>query len=203
MKMKHLRSSILTTIFWTVVVGGAYPLLMGGVGALFFPSQAQGSLVVRGGATVGSSLIGQDFESDRYFHSRPSAVGYNSSNSGASNDGWTNAALKQAYDRRLSDWQKAYARGPAGDPSSPQATFDPPMDMLFASGSGLDPHISPEAAELQVTAVAAARHLSADQARELLRLVRAHEEGPQLGFLGEPRVNVLGLNLDLDKQFPG
>jgi len=192
--MKHIRSAIITTIFWTVVVGGAYPVLMWGVGAVFFPRQAQGSLVVKDGATIGSSLIGQDFESDRYFHGRPSAIGYDSSNSGASNYGWTSAALKQAYDQRVADWKKA----------NPAASADaPPMDMLFASGSGLDPHISPDAAEGQVARVAAARHLGADRARALLDLVRAHEEGPQLGFLGEPRVNVLLLNLAVDKAFPG
>lgn len=193
--MKHFRTSIFVTIFWTVLVGGLYPLLMYGVGALAFPRQAEGSLVVVNGATVGSSLIGQDFEGDRYFHPRPSAIGYDASNSGASNLGWTSAALKQAYDQRLSDWRKANPQGPASDP--------PPMDMLFASASGLDPHVSPEAAELQVPRVAAARHLRVAQARALLDLVRAHEEGPQLGFLGEPRVNVLGLNLDMDRQFPG
>jgi K+-transporting ATPase ATPase C chain len=195
MTMKNLRTSILVTIFWTVLVGGLYPLLMYGVGALAFPRQAEGSLVVVNGATVGSSLIGQDFESDRYFHPRPSAIGYDSSNSGASNWGWTSSDLKKAYDQRVSDWQKANPGGKAGDP--------PPMDMLFASASGLDPHVSPGAAELQVPRVAAARHLSAAQARALLDLVRTHEEGPQLGFLGEPRVNVLGLNLDMDRQFPG
>ena len=192
MKLKHIRSSILTTIFWTIVVGGAYPLLIWGVGALFFPHQAGGSIVMRDGVAVGSSLIGQDFESDRYFHSRPSAIGYDASNSGGSNLGWTSAALKQAYDQRLADWKKA--NGTAAPP---------PMDMMFASASGLDPHISPEAAELQVQRVAAARHLGTDQAPALLELVRAHEEGPQLGFMGEPRVNVLALNLDLDAKFPG
>lgn len=195
MKLRHLRTSIVTTIFWTIVVGGAYPLLMWGVGALFFPSQAEGTIVMKDGAVIGSSLIGQDFETDRYFHGRPSAIGYDSSNSGASNLSWTSASLKQAYEQRLSDWKKA---NPAG-----AATETPPMDMLFASGSGLDPHISPEAAEGQVARVAAARHLSRGQALALLKLVRAHEEGQQLGFLGEPRVNVLGLNLDLDTQFPG
>ena len=194
--MKHIRTSIITTIFWTIVVGGAYPLLMWGIGAVFFPQQAEGSLVVLNGATVGSSLIGQDFEGDRYFHSRPSAIGYDASNSGGSNQGWTNATLKQAYDQRLADWKKANPQ-PAGTP-------DPaPMDMLFASGSGLDPHVSPESAEAQVPRVAAARHLDDTQARALLAMVRAHEEPPQLGFMGEPRVNVLGLNLDLDRQFPG
>ena len=99
--------------------------------------------------------------------------------------------LKKAYDQRKADWQKA------------NGSEDPPMDMLFASGSGLDPHVSPEAAELQVPRVAAARHLTAEQGKALLQLVRAHEEGPQLGFLGEPRVNILLLNLAVDEQFPG
>jgi len=172
-----------------------YPLLMYGVGVVFFARQAEGSLVVVNGATVGSSLIGQDFENDRYFHPRPSAIGYDSSASGASNWGWTSSDLKKAYDQRLSDWQKTSPKGAAADP--------PPMDMLFASASGLDPHVSPEAAELQVPRVAAARHLGTEQARALLQMVRAHEEGPQLGFLGEPRVNVLLLNLATDRQFPG
>jgi len=192
--MKHVRSAIVTTIFWTIVVGGAYPLLIWGVGAVFFPRQAGGSLVVRDGATLGSSLIGQDFQSERYFHPRPSAIGYDSSNSGATNYSWTSAALKQAYDQRRADWKKAY----------PAAAADaPPMDMLFASGSGLDPHISPEAAEAQVPRVASARHLDSARSRALLDLVRANEEGPQLGFLGEPRVNVFLLNLAVDKAFPG
>lgn len=195
MKLKHVRTSILTTIFWTICVGGAYPLLMWGVGALFFPHQAEGSIVMKDGAVIGSSLIGQDFQSDRYFHSRPSAIGYDASNSGASNLGWTSGALRKAYDQRLSDWKKA---NPPDNPADP-----PPMDMLFASGSGLDPQISPDAAEQQVPRVAAARHLAPGRAQALLELVRAHEEGPQLGFLGEPRVNVLGLNLDLDAKFPG
>lgn len=194
--MKNLRTSILVTVFWTAALGGLYPLLVYGVGALAFPLQAEGSLAVVNGATVGSSLVGQDFESDRYFHSRPSAIGYDASNSGASNLGWTSAALRQAYDRRRADWEKANPR-PVSAADAP-----PPMEMLFASASGLDPHVSPEAAELQVPRVAAARHLGAARARALLDLVRAHEEGPQLGFLGEPRVNVLGLNLDLDRRFP-
>jgi K+-transporting ATPase ATPase C chain len=190
--MKHLRTSILVTIFWTIVVGGAYPLLMWGVGAVFFPRQAAGSIVItESGAAVGSSLIGQDFQADRYFHPRPSAIGYDSSNSGASNLSWTSDTLKKAYDQRKADWQKANGAG------------EPPMDVLFASGSGLDPHISPQAAEAQVPRVAAARHLTAEQGKALLQLVRAHEQEPQLGFLGEPRVNILLLNLAVDEQFPG
>lgn len=189
--MRHVRSAILQTIFWTVAVGGLYPLLMYGVGVLFFPGQAQGSLVTRAGRVVGSSLIGQDFTSDRYFHPRPSAVNYDPSLSGASNQGWTSADLKKAYDERRAAWEKA------------NSGSEPPMDMLFASASGLDPHVSPESAEAQVPRVTAARRLDDEQGRALLRLVRDHEEGPQLGFLGEPRVNVLLLNLAADRRFPG
>jgi K+-transporting ATPase ATPase C chain len=188
--MKPVRTAIIVTLFWTVVVGGMYPLLMYGVGAVFFPGQAQGSLVEKNGKVVGSALIGQDFPSDTYFHSRPSAIGYDPASSGASNKGWTSADLKKAYTQNKADWQKAYGAG------------EPPQDMLFASGSGLDPHISPQAAELQVPRVAAARHLPADKTAQLLALVRRHEESPQIGFLGEPRVNVLLLNLALDDAFP-
>ena len=135
--MKHVRTSIIVTIFWTIVVGGMYPLLMYGAGALFFPQKAQGSLLMKEGTVIGSALIGQDFASDLYFHPRPSAIGYDASSSGASNKGWTSADLKKAYDQRRSDWQKANGA-------------EAPMEMLFASGSGLDPDVSPHAAELQV-----------------------------------------------------
>ncbi len=188
--MKPIRTAIIAIIFWTLVLGGAYPLLMYGVGALFFPGKAQGSLVMKSGKVVGSSLIGQVFASDRYFASRPSAIGYDPSSSGASNFGWTSAALKKAYDQYKADWQKANGGTQA------------PPDMLSASGSGLDPHISPAAAELQVARVAAARHLSADEQTRLLALVKRFEEPPQLGFLGEPRVNVLDLNIATDAAFP-
>jgi K+-transporting ATPase ATPase C chain len=188
--MKPVRTAIIVTIFWTIVVGGMYPLLMYGVGIVFFPHQSQGSLLTRGGKVVGSALIGQDFSTDAYFHSRPSRIKYDPSSSGASNWGWTSADLKKAYTQNRADWQKAHGAG------------EPPMDMLFASGSGLDPHISPEAAELQVPGVSAARHIPADKTAQLLSLVKRFEEAPQLGFLGEPRVNVLRLNLALDATFP-
>ncbi|HVO38312.1 MAG TPA: potassium-transporting ATPase subunit KdpC [Spirochaetia bacterium] len=188
--MKHVRTAIIVTVFWTIVVGGIYPLLMTGIGAALFPRRVQGSLISGGGKVVGSSLIAQDFTRDIYFHPRPSAVKYDPTGSGASNWGWTSSDLKKAYDQRKSDWQKAYGPG------------EPPLDMLFASGSGLDPHISPRAAEIQAEKVAGARHLDADGKTRLLALVRRHEEAPQLGFLGEPRVNVLELNVALDKEFP-
>jgi len=188
--MKPVRTAIIVTIFWTVVVGGMYPLLMYGVGAVFFPGQAQGSLLVRDGKVVGSALIGQDFSTDAYFHPRPSAIKYDSTSSGATNWGWTSADLKKAYSQYKADWQKS------------NGNTEPPQDMVFASGSGLDPHVSPQGAELQVRRVAAARHLSSDDAAKLLTLVRSLEEAPQLGFLGEPRVNILRLNIALDRQFP-
>ena len=188
--MKPIRTAIIVFVFWTIVVGGIYPLLMTGVGAALFPRKAQGSLVVRDGKVVGSALLAQDFQSDIYFHPRPSAVKYDPTNSGASNWGWTSSDLKKAYDQRKSDWQKMYGPG------------DPPMDMLFASASGLDPQISPESAEIQARQVAVARHLDAQKSSQLLALVHSFEEGPQLGFLGEPRVNVLALNVALDKEFP-
>ena len=189
--MKPVRTAIIVTIFWTLAAGGIYPLFMWGVGAVFFPGQAHGSLVEKDGKVVGSALIGQGFADDKYFHSRPSAINYDASSSGASNKGWTSADLKKSYDQNTADWEKA------------NGTTEVPMDMVFASGSGLDPHISPRAAELQVPRVVAARHLSAADAEKLMALVRGHEEGPQLGFLGEPRVNVLSLNMALDQAFPG
>jgi K+-transporting ATPase ATPase C chain len=188
--MKHLRTAIVVLVFWTIAVGGIYPLVMTGIGAAFFPKKAHGSLVERGGKVVGSSLLAQDFASDAYFHPRPSAVKYDGSSSGASNWGYTSADLKKAYTQRKSDWQKAFGPG------------EPPIEMLYASGSGLDPDISPQAAEAQAAHVAAARHLTAAQAAQLLELVRRSEVGPQLGVLGEPRVNVLRLNLAVDDAFP-
>ena len=190
MKGRTWLISLIVTVFWTIAVGGAYPLLVTGIGAVFFPRKADGSFVMKDGKLVGSTLIGQDFSSPRYFHPRPSAVKYDASSSGASNWGWTSADLKKAYDQRLADWKKAYGNAA------------PPMDMLFASGSGLDPDISPQAAEAQVPAVAAARRLTGAQAAALLELVRSHEAAPQLGFLGQPRVNVLELNMALDAAFP-
>jgi K+-transporting ATPase ATPase C chain len=189
--MKHVRTAIVVTIFWTAVLGGVYPLLMWGVGAAAFPAQSRGSLVLRNGKVVGSALIAQEFTGDRWFHPRPSSIKYDSSSSGASNWGWTSADLKKAYEQNRADWRAA------------NGSSEPPADMVFASGSGLDPHISPAAAELQVPRVAAARHVAADDAGKLTALVRRFEEPPQLGFLGEPRVNVLLLNLALDREFPG
>ncbi len=189
--MKPVRTAIIVTIFWTIVVGGMYPLLMYGVGVVFFPHQSAGKPPH---ARTGRSSVPPS--SDRTSPPTPTstpdrpASSYDPSSSGASNWGWTSADLKKAYTQNRADWQKAHGAG------------EPPMDMLFASGSGLDPHISPEAAELQVPGVSAARHIPADKTAQLLSLVKRFEEAPQLGFLGEPRVNVLRLNLALDATFP-
>jgi potassium-transporting ATPase KdpC subunit len=183
--VKHFRTSLAVLVFWTLVAGGVYPLLVWGLGAAIFPHRAAGSLVSRDGAVVGSALIGQDFSAAGYFHPRPSAITYDASSSGASNQGYTSKGLKAAFDARRAAWDRE--NGPAGAP----------MDMLFASGSGLDPHISPQAAEGQAARVAAARGVPAEK---VLTIVRRHEEGPQAGFLGEPRVNVLSLNLALDAE---
>jgi K+-transporting ATPase ATPase C chain len=188
--MKHFLTSIIVLVVLTVITGGLYPLLMTGVGAVIFPQKAQGSLLVRDGKVVGSRLIGQDFAGDAYFHPRPSAVKYDAASSGASNMGYTSMELKKEYEQRKADWKKA------------NGGTEPPMDMLFASGSGLDPDISPQAAELQVPRVAAARHLAAQKDGDIMALVRRFERQPQLGFLGEPRVNVLELNVALDREFP-
>jgi K+-transporting ATPase ATPase C chain len=188
--MKHFGTSLIVLMVFTIILGGIYPLVITGVGAVVFPSRAGGSLVVENGQVKGSALIGQDFSGDVYCHPRPSAVKYDASSSGASNLAYTSTGLKEAYEKRLADWQAS------------NGGSEPPMEMLFASGSGLDPDISPKAAELQAPRVAAARHLSAEKEGELLALVQRSEIGPQLGFLGEPRVNVLELNLALDREFP-
>jgi len=162
-----------------------------GLGQLLFPSQANGGLIVKNGQIIGSHLIGQTFSSDSYFHSRPSAAGNgydpDSAGGGASNLGPTN---RQLLDRVKGDVEKLHAENP-GSPI--------PVDLVTTSGSGLDPDISPAAAEFQIPRVARARRVSETQ---LHSLIAKHTSGRQLGVLGEPRINVLELNLDLDAQFP-
>ena len=173
----------------TLVVGIAYPLLMVGLGHLLFSQQAEGSLVAIDGQVIGSGLIGQNFSSPRYFHPRPSAAGdkgYDAANSGASNLGPTNKTLIETVRSRASALREH-------EPGINHGEI--PVDMVTASASGLDPEITPAAAEIQIPRVAKARGLNQDAVRAL---VLTHTRGRTLGVLGEPGVNVLGLNLALD-----
>jgi K+-transporting ATPase ATPase C chain len=196
--LKEIRPAILILIALTLITGLAYPLAMTAIAGVIFPKQAQGSLIERDGKVVGSALIGQEFKDDKYFHSRPSATTapdpadatktvaapYNAANSGGSNLGPTSKALN---DRIKEDVDKLKAENPS-------ATV--PVDLVTTSGSGLDPEISPEAALFQVPRVAKARSMSDDLVRQL---VVVNTKGRLAGLIGEPRVNVLELNLALDR----
>ena len=182
--MKNILTSIRMLVAMTLVTGLAYPLAVSGLAGLLFPAQAAGSMLTKDGKVIGSSLIAQKFTTDKYFWPRPSACDYNASSSSGSNYGPCSAALKKAVDDRRTALAKAHPG---------QAEI--PEDLLFASGSGLDPHISPAAARYQVARVAAARKLDAAKVADL---VESAIEAPQFGVLGDARVNVLQLNLALD-----
>ena len=187
--MKQLIIAVKATLVLTVLTGLIYPLLITGLSQALFRHQADGSMIEVNGKLVGSELIGQRFTRPEYFHGRPSAAGndgYDGLASGGSNYGPTNRKL---VDRVKADIQKFRAENPT-------FTGSIPADLLTASGSGLDPHISPASAEAQIARVAAARGMSVDA---VTLLVAANTEGRQFGFLGEPRVNVLKLNLALDQ----
>jgi K+-transporting ATPase ATPase C chain len=188
---KQLRPAILLTLVFVVVTGLVYPGIVTTVARLVFPSQASGSLVTHGGHVVGSRLIGQQFKKPWYFHPRPSAAGngYDATSSGGSNKGPT--------DRKLADTLIAGAIAQAESAGVPKGSI--PADMATESASGLDPHISPANALYQVARVAAARGVDSSQGRDL---VLHYVEPRQFGILGEPRVNVLALNLALDSAFP-
>ena len=186
--MKQLWIAVKATVILTILTGLAYPLIVTGLASVLFPHQAGGSLIQVNGRTAGSELIGQKFTRPEYFHGRPSAAGdgYDGLASGGSNLGPTNQKLA---DRVKTDIARFRAENPS-------YTGPVPADIVTASGSGLDPHVSPEAADAQVARVAAARAMSADAVRAM---VAENTEGRQLGVLGEPRVNVLKLNLALDR----
>jgi potassium-transporting ATPase KdpC subunit len=184
----QLRPAIVSLVLLSAITGLAYPAIVTGIAQLAFPRQANGSLIVRDGKVVGSALIGQPFDDPKYFWGRPSATSpfpYNAAASSGSNQGPTNPALIEAVRGRVAALR-------ATDPGN---TAGVPVDLVTASGSGLDPHISPAAAFYQVRRVARARGLDESRVREL---VERYVEGRQLGFLGEPRVNVLLLNFALD-----
>jgi K+-transporting ATPase ATPase C chain len=195
--LREIRPAILILVLLTLITGLAYPLAMTGIAGLIFPKQAEGSLIQRDGKVVGSALIGQEFKDAKYFHGRPSATTapdpadstktvpapYNAANSGGSNLGPTSKALNDRM-------KKEVDRLKAENPSSPV-----PIDLVTTSGSGLDPDISPEGALFQVPRIAKARNMPEDRVRQL---VTESTSGRLAGLLGEPRVNVLALNLALD-----
>ena len=185
----NLVTAVLMTVVTTVLLGVAYPLAVTAIAQLLFPDKANGQLVEHGGHVVGSRIIGQPFASPQYFHSRPSAAGtgYDAANSGGTNLGPTNKKLIDAVTTAVDQIR-------ADNPGVPV-----PVDLVTSSASGLDPHVSPAAALFQVPRVARARGIDE---RDVRRLVEARVEGRQWGVLGEPRVNVLELNLALDERWP-
>jgi len=189
--MKTFIISIKIFLFFTILTGVIYPLFVTGIAQVVFPVKANGSLIVKNNQIIGSKLIGQQFDSTIYFSSRPSAVSYNPLPSGGSNYGLTNIKLKNLVAERRHQFFTLNQLD--------SLNIVVPSEMLFASASGLDPHISPEAANLQINRIAKARNFNVSQKQKLMDCVKYNTEGPQFLCLGEERVNVLVLNLELDK----
>ncbi|HEV8020224.1 MAG TPA: potassium-transporting ATPase subunit KdpC [Candidatus Lustribacter sp.] len=186
--LSHLVPSILYTIVTVIALGIVYPLVITGIGTLIFPHQANGSYVTVNGKVVGSEIIGQLWTKPQYFQGRPSAAGkngYDPTNTGGTNLAPTSKKLMDATKATIAALKKA----------NPQAVGEPPIDLVTSSGSGVDPEISPEGADWQIPRIAAARHMTPAAVQAI---VDAHVRGRTLGFIGEPRVNVLDLNLALD-----
>jgi len=188
--MKTLSIALKIFLVFTILTGVIYPLVVTGIAQVVFPHQANGSLILKDNKIIGSELIGQQFDSTIYFTSRPSAIGNNPLPSGGSNYGLTSVKLKAQVTERKSKFIAF---------NQLNKTTEVPSEMLFASASGLDPHISPIAAELQINRIATARHFNNVQKERLKTLVEKTSEAPQLACLGENRVNVLLLNIALDK----
>lgn len=187
--VSHIRSALLATLVLAVVCCGLYPLIVYGIGQALFPTEANGSLIVDASGTIrGSRLLGQQFAGDTYFHPRPSAAGngYDAASSSGSNLGPTSQKLRDSIEQRVAEYRSQ---------NGLEANASVPADAVTASGSGLDPHISPANAALQAARVAKARGLSLDKVRAL---IEEHTDRPDLGVLGDPAINVLELNLALD-----
>jgi potassium-transporting ATPase KdpC subunit len=188
--MKTFIISLKTLLFFTVLTGIIYPLFVTGVAQSIFPAKANGSLIIKDNKAIGSELIGQQFDSAIYFTSRPSAISYNPLPSGGSNYGLTNSKLKELVNQRKQQFIAF---------NQLDSLTAIPSEMLFASASGLDPHISVKAALLQVNRIAKARNFNTTQKQQLFQCIKQQTEAPQLLVLGEERVNVLLLNLEVDK----
>lgn len=188
--MKTLTISLKLFLFLTLVTGLIYPILITGIAQVVFPAKANGSLIVRDSIMIGSELIGQSFDTSIYFFSRPSAVDYNPLPSGGSNYGITNKKLKELVDKRMRQFISY---------NNLDSITAIPSEMLFASASGLDPHISVKAALLQMNRIVKARNFEPSQKQKLIECIRKNTESPQYHFMGCERINVLLLNIELDR----